>query len=41
MKKVFAILALVALLLSMGLTSCGSAKPCPAYSQVNTTDVKA
>lgn len=41
MKKVFAILALVTLVLSLGLSSCSTAKPCPAYTKANTSEVRA
>ena len=41
MKKIFAIVAVVILLVSLSLTACSSAKPCPAYSSVDQTEVKA
>ncbi len=41
MKKVYLVMAILAIFVVVGASSCKSVKPCPAYSQVEKIEVKA
>ncbi len=41
MKKVYVVMAVLAVFVLVGASSCKSVKPCPAYTQVESAEVKA